>query len=233
MKDQWDCVLYVLEELGNKFFLKYQYSTDISFLFLLLLTNMLSNDHPTNRVFVEIDSEEISWSSRIELLRRLLIVLFESVEEDWSLSSKSRTQRKKNLLVQYQCTFCHSSEWCLVHQQVLFFVVLHPPLIWLQKLSQSIVTLVLQVDLQELLCCCSSNQSRIYLIHEKFSHKIENYLFSETRFWFQFHVCRIVNWSWFPIRVQFLCFLESILVVVVIHHFLEECIHDRPLHEIV
>ena len=37
-----------------------------------------------------------------------------------------------------------------------------------RKPSQSVVTLVLQVDLQELLCCCSLNQSRIYLIHEKF-----------------------------------------------------------------
>ena len=30
------------------------------------------------------------------------------------------------------------------------------------------LTFVLQEDLQELLCCCGSNQSRIYLIHEKF-----------------------------------------------------------------
>ena len=113
---------------------------------------------PTNKLFVEIDSEENSWSSRIELLRRLLVVLFESVEEDWSLSSKSHTQRKKILLVQFQCTFFHSSEWCSVkNQQVLFFAVLLSPLIWLQRPSQPIVTPVLQVDLQELLCFCSLN----------------------------------------------------------------------------
>ena len=63
-----------------------------SFLLLLLLPSMLSNDHRTNKVLMEIDSEENPWSSRIELLRRLLVVLFESVEEDWLLSSKSRTQ---------------------------------------------------------------------------------------------------------------------------------------------
>ena len=34
-------------------------------------------------------------------------------------------------------------------------MVLLLPLIWLQQLSHSIVTLVLQVDLQELLCCCN------------------------------------------------------------------------------
>ena len=34
-------------------------------------------------------------------------------------------------------------------------MVLLLPLIWLQNPSQSVVTLVLQVDLQEFLCCCS------------------------------------------------------------------------------
>ena len=53
MKDQWD---YVLEELGDKqLFQKHQYSTDISFLLLLL-----SNDHPTINLFLEFDSAEIS-----------------------------------------------------------------------------------------------------------------------------------------------------------------------------
>ena len=41
-------------------------------------------------------------------------------------------------------------------------------LIWMQRHSQSIMTIVLQVDMQEFLCCCSLNQSQIYLIHEKF-----------------------------------------------------------------
>ena len=43
---------------------------------------MISNDRLTSVVLVEIDSEDNSLSSRIELLRRLLVVLFESVEED-------------------------------------------------------------------------------------------------------------------------------------------------------
>ena len=59
---------------------------------------------------MEIDSEDNSFSFRSELLRLLLVVLFKNVEEDSLLSSKSRTQREKNLLVQYQSTFFHSSE---------------------------------------------------------------------------------------------------------------------------
>ena len=53
-------------------------------------------------------------------------------------------------------------------QQVLFFVVLLLPLIGMRNPSPSVVTLVLQADLQELLCRCCLNPSQIYLIHEKF-----------------------------------------------------------------
>ena len=56
------------------------------------------------------DSEDVPSFSRIEMLRLLLVVLFESVEEDGLLSSTSRTQREKNFLVQYQSTFFLSSE---------------------------------------------------------------------------------------------------------------------------
>ena len=91
-------------------FLKHQCNTDISFLLLLLLPSILSNDCQTNEEFVGIDSEDFALFSRIELLRLLLVVLFESVEEDGLLSSRYRTQREKNYLVQYQSTFFHSSE---------------------------------------------------------------------------------------------------------------------------
>ena len=42
-------------------------------------------------------------------------------------------------------------------QQVPFFVVLLLPLIGMQNPSRSVVTLVLQADLQELQCRCCSN----------------------------------------------------------------------------
>ena len=60
MKDQKDCVLNVLEELGDKqLFLKHQCNTDISFLLLLLLPSMLSIDCQTSKEFVKIDSEDV------------------------------------------------------------------------------------------------------------------------------------------------------------------------------
>ena len=53
MKDQQDCVLNILEELGNKqLLLNHQYSTGTSFLLLLLLPNMLSIDRQTNEEIV-------------------------------------------------------------------------------------------------------------------------------------------------------------------------------------
>ena len=129
MKDQWDYVLNVLEELGNReLFLKYQCSTDISFLLLLLLPSMPSNDHQTNTVFVEIIPKIIL--NFPELNSSVVFSLY-NVEEDWLLSSKSRTKREKNFLVQYQSTSFYSSEWCSVIQQFLSFVVLLLPLIWL------------------------------------------------------------------------------------------------------
>ena len=81
---------------------------------------MLSNDRQTHKVLVEIDSEDNSSLSRTELLH-LLLVLFESVEEDGLLSSKSRTQREKNFMVQYQSTFFQSLEQCSVNQKVSLF----------------------------------------------------------------------------------------------------------------
>ena len=65
---------------------------------------MISNDRQTNKEFVETESEDVLQFSRIEPLRHLLIVLSENVEEDGLLSSKPRTQRESNSLVQYQST---------------------------------------------------------------------------------------------------------------------------------
>ena len=60
MKDQQDCVLNVLEELGDKqLFLKHQCNTDISFSILLLLPSRLSIDRQTNKKLLEIDSEDV------------------------------------------------------------------------------------------------------------------------------------------------------------------------------
>ena len=65
------------------------------------------------------------------------------------------------------------------------------------------------------------------------NHMSECCLRSETKFWFQLRVYHTSNWSILPARVQFSCFPGSILLVVMIHLPLEECIHDKPLHKIV
>ena len=75
------------------------------------------------------DSEDFFLFSRNEPLHLLLDVLSVNDEEGESLSSKLRTQREKNSLVQYQSNSFGSSEWFLMKgQQVLFFVVLLLPL---------------------------------------------------------------------------------------------------------
>ena len=183
MKDQWDYVLNDLEELGDKqLFLKYQCSTDISFLVLLLLPSIISNDHLPNVVLVEIGSEDNSLSSRIELLRRLLVVLFETVEEDWLLFTKSRTQRERRI------SWFNINPLSFIHRNDARYIIKFSSLwfcfcLWsgCKIFHNQLVTLVLQLDLQELLCCCGSNQSRIYLIHVKFWPRIESCLHSETR----------------------------------------------------
>ena len=119
------------------------------------------------------------------------------------------------------------------NQHVLFFAVLLLPLIDMQNPSPTVVTLVIQADLQELPCCCGSNPSQIYLTHEKFKPKIECCLHSETKFLSQLRVHHTSNWSLLASRVKFSCFPGSILLVVMIRHFLEGCIHDKPLHKIV
>ena len=48
--------------------------------YLLFTPPPAAKHRPPSKVLVEIDSEDDSY--RIELLRRLLVVLFESVEED-------------------------------------------------------------------------------------------------------------------------------------------------------
>ena len=79
----------------KQLFLKHQCSTDISFLLLLLLPSMISNDRQTNKEFAETESEDVLEFSRIEPLHHLLVVLSENVEEDGLLSSKPRTQRER------------------------------------------------------------------------------------------------------------------------------------------
>ena len=56
------------------------------------------------------DSEDFPLFSRNEPLRHLFVVLFDNVEEDGLLSSKPRTQRESDSLVQDQSNSLLSSE---------------------------------------------------------------------------------------------------------------------------
>ena len=89
-------------------------------------------------------------------------------EEETSLSSIPRNRRKNISLV--QCQPNSFFQWWLFlvkSQQVLFFVVLLPPLIGMQNLSHPVLTHILRADLLESLILCCSNSSQTYLIHQE------------------------------------------------------------------
>ena len=76
MKDQWDCVLNDLEELGEKEFLVLmdQYNIEIFSCFLRLLPFYSSTFHQTNIENSQIRSEDNILLSRIQSLHLLLEV---------------------------------------------------------------------------------------------------------------------------------------------------------------
>ena len=115
-----------------------------------------------------------------------------------------------------------------------FFVVLLLPLIGMQNLSHPVLTHILRAELLEFLAHCCSISSQTCLIHEKFWPRCEYCLCSSrTWFWSQLHIYCASNWLQLPIRAQSLCSLGSVLMVLMLFLLLEECIHVRPLQEIV
>ena len=83
MKDQWDCVLNDLEELGDKEFLVliYQYNIEIFSCFLLLLPCSSSTFRQTNVENAQNVSEDDLLFSRISSLHLLLEVDHHDEEE--------------------------------------------------------------------------------------------------------------------------------------------------------
>ena len=87
MKDQQDCVLNDLGELGNeKLFLKNQYNTEIFSCVFLLLPWRSSTVRQTNDDKTQNDPEDYLLLSRIQSLHHCLEVDFHD-EEDGSISS--------------------------------------------------------------------------------------------------------------------------------------------------
>ena len=107
VRDQWDCVLNDLEELGDKEcrVLKNQYNTEIFPWYLSLLPLYSSTFHQTNVGNAQNGSEDDLLISRIQSLHHLLEVDYHD-EEDGSVSSTLDNRWKNNLVVQYRSKFC-------------------------------------------------------------------------------------------------------------------------------
>ena len=106
MKDQRDCVLNDLEELGDKEFLVLmdQYNIKISSCFLRVWPLYSSTFHQTNVEIVQDRSEDNLSISRIQWLHHLL-ELDEHYEAEYSVVLKLGKRMANNLLAQYQSTF--------------------------------------------------------------------------------------------------------------------------------
>ena len=82
MKDQQDCVLKDLEELGSKeFLLKHQYNTEIFSCFLFLLPCCSSTFHQTNVENTQNGSEDNLLFSRTQSLHHFLEVVYHDEED--------------------------------------------------------------------------------------------------------------------------------------------------------
>ena len=105
MKDQWDCVLNDLEELGDKEFivLMDQYNTE-TFSCVLLLPCCSSTFRQINVEIAQNRSEDTPSISRIQSLHHLLEVDHHD-EEEYSVVLTLGKQLSINLLAQHQSTF--------------------------------------------------------------------------------------------------------------------------------
>ena len=106
MKDQWDCVLNDLEQLGDKEFLVLmdQYNIKIFSRFLSRLPLYSSTLHQTNVEIVQDGAEDNLSFSRIQSLHRLIEVDGHD-EEEYSVVLTLGNHLANNLLAQHQSTF--------------------------------------------------------------------------------------------------------------------------------
>ena len=125
MKDQWDCGLNDLEELGGKEFLVLmnQYNTDFFSCFLLLLPLYSSTFHQTNVESSQNRSEDNPLISRIQSLH-LLLEVNDHDEEECSVVLTLGKRWTNNLLAQYQSKFFPRwVQFLLMSRQEYVFVV--------------------------------------------------------------------------------------------------------------
>ena len=184
MKDQWDCLLNDLEELGNQEFpvLMDQYNIEIFSCFLCLLPLYSSTFHQTNVEIAQDRSEDIPLISRIQSLHHLLEV-DDHDEEEYSIVLTLSERLANNLLANYQSTFfLRWVQFLWMSWQEHVFVVLFQFLICSQKQVHSFPTQNLRTASRRFSarccrtpCCCSSPW-QTYSSHEKFWPMSENCL---------------------------------------------------------
>ena len=142
MRDQWDCVLNDLEELGDKEFLVLmdRYKIEIFSCFLRILPLCSSTFHQTNVEIAQNGSDDNLLISRIQSLHHLLEVNYHD-EEEWSVASTLENRWRNNLVVQYRSKFFPQwVQFLWMSWQKYVFVVLLWPLIGSQKQVHSIST---------------------------------------------------------------------------------------------
>ena len=108
MKDQQDCVLNDLEELGDEEFLVLtnQYNIEIFSCCLRILPSSSSTYHQTNIENAQICSEDHLPVCRLRSLHLLLEVIVHA-EEEFLVFLPMGTLYRMELLVQYQSIFFH------------------------------------------------------------------------------------------------------------------------------
>ena len=101
----------------------------------------------------------------------------------------------------------------------------------MQNLSHPGLLDILQTELLDFLfhCCLKF----ITILFDPWEILTQECICSKTKFWSQLHIFFAGDKLQLRFRTQSLCSLGSILLVVMLLLLLEECIHDRPLHEIV
>ena len=123
VKDQWDCVLNDLEELGDKEFLVLmeQYIIEIFSCCLRLLPSCASTYHQTKIENAQICSEDHLSVSRIPL--HLLLEVIVHAEEEYLVFLPLGTLDRIELLVQYQSIFLSRIGTVLVDEQAVVGVL--------------------------------------------------------------------------------------------------------------
>ena len=103
----------------------------------------------------------------------------------------------------------------------------------MQNPSPSVVTLVLQEDLKELLCRCRSTRSKIYLIHGKFWPRLSVVFAQRPDSNFNSVFTIQAKSRNFQHGFNFCASLDPFFSVVTNRHVLDERIRDKTLHKIV